>query len=272
MKLKEFFSRFPGKEKLSGCKGRLAGSLFGILAGPFGVALGFLVGYLVDFILASGSIRAQVAVFLRTPEKAALPGNAEGKYSFFCLGAAVCIASGGSLIRKEETLLRRLADFYPFHRREAEYVRALLEEMDGFDAAPDLAAHARELRRLTEETGDAVQTDSRLRELYAGLLCFAEGPAIPSGSPAALILRLVAHIWNTPSGIAESPPSAEDDPWRVLGLPRGADREEVKKVFRMLASQFHPDGGFALSDIQLRQTEEAFRRIRGAYEQVMQEL
>ena len=30
-------------------------------------------------------------------------------------------------------------------------------------------------------------------------------------------------------------------PYRVLGLPRGANQQQVKAAFRTLARQFHPD-------------------------------
>ena len=32
-----------------------------------------------------------------------------------------------------------------------------------------------------------------------------------------------------------------DDPYKVLGLERGASDEEVKKAYRRLAKKYHPD-------------------------------
>ena len=251
MKLKDFLSRY---------KGRLAGSLFGILAGPFGIALGFLIGYLVDRIFASGTMHEKVLVFLRCPDASRLPGNEKGKYSFFCLLSAVCLASQGSL-RMEERLFLYLENFFPCDKNDEDYLKILLEEIDGFDAAWDIRAHAAEVRRLHESL-----PDGRLRELYAGLLSFAS----ELNNPVLMILKLVAQAWDIPSGIEEVVLPLQEDPYRILGLGHDAGKNEVKKVFRMLATQFHPDGGFALSYIQLRETEEAFRRIREAYERIMQ--
>ena len=51
-----------------------------------------------------------------------------------------------------------------------------------------------------------------------------------------------------------------NDPYELLGIPRGADPAEIKKAFRRLAKKYHPDiiGG----------TGEKFKRIVLAYEQL----
>jgi hypothetical protein len=201
-----------------------------------------------------------------------LPGNEGGKYSFLCLGLALGIASGSRFREMGGSLYRRLSEYYPAGKHDARYFCAFLEEMGSLLPSPDLGEHAKEvLRRTRGEFAEALP--QRLSELYGGLLRFAGGASVPSGSLTALILRFVSRIWNirpADTGIEEETPSAhEEDPWRVLGLHPQADKAEVKKVFRMLASQFHPDGAAVLSDIQRRETGEAFRRIRQAYETCM---
>ena len=41
------------------------------------------------------------------------------------------------------------------------------------------------------------------------------------------------------------------DPYEVLGVPRGADREMVKAAYRELAKKYHPDqySGSPLADL-----------------------
>jgi DnaJ-domain-containing protein 1 len=58
----------------------------------------------------------------------------------------------------------------------------------------------------------------------------------------------------------------------LLGVPQDADREQVKRAYRRLAAQFHPDGTGVLEAHQQRQAGEAFIRIRAAYERLMREL
>ena len=54
-----------------------------------------------------------------------------------------------------------------------------------------------------------------------------------------------------------------DDPYRVLGLERGASDEEVKKAYRRLAKQYHPDTNPG-DEAAARKMQE----INAAYEQI----
>jgi hypothetical protein len=62
------------------------------------------------------------------------------------------------------------------------------------------------------------------------------------------------------------PQRAED--WEMLGLKPGASREEIKKSFRALSHAFHPDGLGGLDPQRRKEAEEAFRRVRAAYERL----
>ena len=57
--------------------------------------------------------------------------------------------------------------------------------------------------------------------------------------------------------------------YRLLGLEPGASEEQVRRTYRALASQFHPDTGAPLSADQQKASEEAFLRIRAAYERII---
>jgi hypothetical protein len=62
------------------------------------------------------------------------------------------------------------------------------------------------------------------------------------------------------------PQRAED--WEMLGLKPGASREEIKKSFRALSRAFHPDGLGGIDPERRKEAEEAFRRVRAAYERL----
>jgi len=55
-----------------------------------------------------------------------------------------------------------------------------------------------------------------------------------------------------------------NDPYEVLGVPKNATQDEIKKAYRKLAKQYHPDKyiGNPLSDL----AAEKFKEINEAYE------
>ena len=59
------------------------------------------------------------------------------------------------------------------------------------------------------------------------------------------------------------------DPYQVLGVPRGASEEEIKKAYRKLSRQYHPDAN--INNPNREQAEEKFKEIQQAYQQIMDE-
>lgn len=57
------------------------------------------------------------------------------------------------------------------------------------------------------------------------------------------------------------------DPYEVLGVPRGADREKVKAAYRELAKKYHPDqyAGSPLADL----ANEKMQEINEAYDAIL---
>jgi hypothetical protein len=58
------------------------------------------------------------------------------------------------------------------------------------------------------------------------------------------------------------------DAYRVLGVSPESETAEIRKVYRNLAASFHPDGLSSFSEEQRKEAEEAFVRIRNAWEHV----
>ena len=60
-----------------------------------------------------------------------------------------------------------------------------------------------------------------------------------------------------------------NDPYSILGVPRNASEEEIKKAYKALSRKYHPDAN--INNPNKDQAEEKFKQIQAAYQQVMKE-
>ncbi len=56
------------------------------------------------------------------------------------------------------------------------------------------------------------------------------------------------------------------DPYNVLNISRNASQEDIKKAYRKLASQYHPDKVAHLGDEFKKLAEKRFKEIQEAYQ------
>ena len=60
-----------------------------------------------------------------------------------------------------------------------------------------------------------------------------------------------------------------NDPYSILGIPRTASDDEIKKAYRNLSRKYHPDAN--INNPNQAQAEAKFKEVQQAYQQIMQE-
>jgi len=59
------------------------------------------------------------------------------------------------------------------------------------------------------------------------------------------------------------------DPYRVLGVSPTASEDEIKKAYRKLSRQYHPDSNMNKSEAEKKMAEERFKEVQTAYEDII---
>lgn len=59
------------------------------------------------------------------------------------------------------------------------------------------------------------------------------------------------------------------DPYTLLGIQRNASDDEIKKAYRSLSRQYHPDAN--INNPNKKQAEARFKEVQQAYQQIMKE-
>ena len=80
-------------------------------------------------------------------------------------------------------------------------------------------------------------------------------------------LRAVGAV--TLGGVAAPARGAEEDAYRLLGVPAGSDRETLKRAYRRLARALHPDMHAGSSEERRRQLERKLADVNCAYRRLV---
>lgn len=254
--------------------GRVVGAVVGLTAGPFGVALGFLVGFLIDHMRMRRTASSLVAACFGASD--ALPSQqaverATGLpfqvVAFIGLGVRVVVADGFVRDLHLGTLQRELRDHYPRIARSARQVESVMQEAVVIGTRIDSAAVV-----------SLLQSESLVfkAELFAALLrvSLSDGPELSPVRIEQLEAIAVGLGLNADDIRTMLRPlrSLNAEARIVLGVDSDIDLAGLRRVYRRLAAEFHPDLAQGLTVEQQRMTNEAFIRIQEAYKTLSREL
>lgn len=208
--------------------------------------------------LANGESLAQVFESLRTPPERSVAFT----IAVIGLGAKMAKADG-TVTRDEVTAFREVFQI----AREDEAAAARVFNLARTDVA-GYQQYARSIRRMFK--GDS----GVLCDLMEGLfhIAVADGAYHPAEDR---FLSEVADIFGLSDSafralrcrfVTDAPP----DPWTVLGVSRDASREEIRKAWRDLVREYHPDRMIArgVPEEAVKLAEKKLRDVNRAWEEI----
>ena len=243
------------------------GGLIGFLVGRFtGLLIGAAIGYGVAYALRQFVIKSGLGAI-----------QSQFLNSTFAVMGALCKADGqvtGDEIRVAERLFDRLR--LSGEQRQAAKAAFNRGKAEDFDLDAEIAA----LRRASRDNRSLLQLflQVQLSAIAAdGVLHDNEREMLlrvarALGLPDAEIQRLEAMLRGGAAGPAEKPQKELDDAYDILGLDSSATDAEVKKAYRRLTNQNHPDklASQGMPESMRDIAEERTREIRKAYDTIVE--
>lgn len=251
--------------------GRIAGTALGLLAGPVGGVFGFLAGWLVDQLRATGTEDGRMAAFLRDPRRERRRDRADR--SAVAAVAALVLGADGIVRQVQAEFVLTQPWPVPVAGRRARVRRTAQRRRDLLNAALRLRHRIDPLRLRPIVASWPAAAQERLLSFLVALACHDE-MGMSDGERRILgeIAVLLDHADATVADLEARYGGLEREACRILGVEPTADEAAIRRAFRTLAAQTHPDTATSLDPAQQREIEGAFVRIRDAHDRLMAQL
>jgi DnaJ like chaperone protein len=244
-------------------------ALIGLLVGGFrGLVVGFLIGYAATFVLKNVLVKKLATVQSQFLE------------STFAVMGALCKADG-QVTRDEIAVAEAMFDRLHLSGEQRERAKAAFSrgKAPDFDLDAEVAAFARAVHgqrpmliMFLQIQCSAIAGDGQVHPAeHQMLLRIARQLGLSAADVEQLEALLRTGARGGPGGApGRSPQSSLEDAYAALGVSPSASDAEVKKAYRRLVSQNHPDklAGKGLPESMRELAEERTRELNTAYETI----
>jgi DnaJ like chaperone protein len=245
--------------------GKLIGALIGSIAGPFGTLFGGLVGHLFDRAAeerrALGSEGPGVAGLFSDPVS-----QAQINFLACLIGLSIAVANAGGRVKASH--VQALKDFFsrnvPYGGEDQELIQRLIDEMFANRDRIDVQGMCAYYRSVSSFEGRLL-----LLQLLFRIAVSDQQGVSPEEEQlirrVAVLLGLEESIYR---GVRASFVREELAAFEVLGVAPNASIDEIKKAYRKLVVENHPDRVANLGPELVKLAEEKFKAVQRAYEEV----
>ena len=264
--------------------GKLIGALIGSVAGPLGTLLGGFLGHLFDRAteerrtmnrFGGGGLFGEPGAGFGPDGPGFGAGEADpvsqAQVNFLTcligLSISVAGADGSVKVSHIETMKRFFRQNFPFPAADQELIQRLIDGIYAERERIDVQGLCSYYAAVSTGEGRLLL----LRLLFEIARADAEGVSRAEEELIRRIALLLGLGEGTFRQVRAEFVREASRAWDILGVSPEAEVEEIRKAYRALAIQNHPDRVANLGPEFVKVAEEKFKRIQQAYEEVRRE-
>lgn len=244
----------------------IAGYLGWIVLGPIGGILGFLLG---SFFESASSSSDSGSVFGESSKQNQQEGDRNSFLLSMLVMAAYIIRADGKVMHSEMELVRGMLR-QNFGEAAAQQGDQLMRQLFAEQDRQGNAAYRQNIQQACNQIAYHVDYSGRL-QLLNFLVMIAQADGRVDQVEVAALKEVAQWMQMSPQEVdamLHLEGDSLEDAYKVLGVSADATDDELKKAYRRLALEHHPDRVAKLGDDVRKAAEKKFQEINAAKDRI----